>query len=48
MVFLVDGVLDGSRFVEWPDAGHFGPFEMPDRLADVIRDVDDDISNTDI
>ena len=29
-----------SHFVEWQDLGHFGPMQQPERLAQLIREVD--------
>jgi pimeloyl-ACP methyl ester carboxylesterase len=29
-----------SHFVEWQDLGHFGPMQQPERLAELIREVD--------
>ncbi|MFM7950406.1 MAG: alpha/beta fold hydrolase [Acidimicrobiaceae bacterium] len=32
--------ISNSHFVEWQDLGHFGPMQQPERLADLIREVD--------
>lgn len=32
--------IKGSNFVEWQDLGHFGPMQQPERLAELIRQVD--------
>lgn len=32
--------IPNSRFVEWSDLGHFGPMQQPERLADLVREVD--------
>ncbi|KAJ1432043.1 hypothetical protein B484DRAFT_448021 [Ochromonadaceae sp. CCMP2298] len=29
--------IPGSHFVEWPNSGHFGPFQDPERFAELIR-----------
>ena len=33
--------IANSHFVEWQDLGHFGPMQQPERLAELIREVDD-------
>jgi pimeloyl-ACP methyl ester carboxylesterase len=32
--------IANSHFVEWQDLGHFGPMQQPERLAELIREVD--------
>ncbi len=32
--------IPNSHFVEWSDLGHFGPMQQPERLADLVREVD--------
>ena len=32
--------VNNSHFVEWQDLGHFGPMQQPERLADLVREVD--------
>jgi pimeloyl-ACP methyl ester carboxylesterase len=32
--------IANSHFVEWQDLGHFGPMQQPERLAQLIREVD--------
>ena len=32
--------IANSHFVEWQDLGHFGPMQQPERLAELIRDVE--------
>ena len=32
--------IPNSHFVEWQDLGHFGPMQQPERLADLVREVD--------
>lgn len=31
--------IPDSKFIRWEDAGHFGPFEKPERFADVISSM---------
>mmetsp|Transcript_25059 Transcript_25059/g.46813 ORF Transcript_25059/g.46813 Transcript_25059/m.46813 type:complete len:323 (+) Transcript_25059:60-1028(+) len=31
--------IPGAQLQRWQDAGHFGPFERPDRFAEVLRTV---------
>jgi pimeloyl-ACP methyl ester carboxylesterase len=33
--------IANSHFVEWQDLGHFGPMQQPERLAELVREVDD-------
>lgn len=37
---LIAKEIQNAKFVNWPDAGHFGPMQKPDRLADLVRQVD--------
>ena len=32
--------IANSHFVEWQDLGHFGPMQQPERLAELISEVD--------
>jgi len=32
--------ISNSHFVEWQDLGHFGPMQQPERLAQLVREVD--------
>ena len=32
--------IANSHFIEWQDLGHFGPMQQPERLAELIREVD--------
>ncbi len=32
--------IPNSHFVEWPDLNHFGPMQRPERLADLVREID--------
>ena len=31
--------IQNAKFIQWPDAGHFGPMQQPDRLAQLVTDV---------
>ena len=37
---LIAKNIPNSKFIQWPDAGHFGPMQQPARLADLVREVD--------
>ncbi|CAB4603694.1 unannotated protein [freshwater metagenome] len=37
---LIAKKIPNSKFIQWPDAGHFGPMQQPARLADLVREVD--------
>jgi pimeloyl-ACP methyl ester carboxylesterase len=37
---LIAKKIPNSKFIQWPDAGHFGPMQHPARLADLVREVD--------
>jgi pimeloyl-ACP methyl ester carboxylesterase len=37
---LIAKKIPNSKFIQWPDAGHFGPMQKPARLADLVREVD--------
>ncbi len=37
---LIAKQITNAEFVLWPDVGHFGPMQKPDRLADLVREVD--------
>lgn len=32
--------IQGANFIRWEDSTHFGPFEKPQRLADLIKQID--------
>ena len=38
---LIAKEIPNSTFIEWSDVGHFGPMQQPDRLAQIVREVDD-------
>jgi pimeloyl-ACP methyl ester carboxylesterase len=40
LAYLIHRRVLGSKFIRWNDAGHFGPLEFPDRLAEVIHEFD--------
>ena len=37
---LIAKKIPNSKFIQWPDAGHFGPMQQPARLADLVREID--------
>ncbi len=37
---LIAKQITNAEFVLWSDVGHFGPMQKPDRLADLVREVD--------
>lgn len=37
-------MVPGCHAISWPDRGHFGPLEDPDRLVELIRTVDAELS----
>ena len=37
---LIANQITNAKFVLWPDVGHFGPMQKPQRLADLVREVD--------
>ena len=36
--------IPGCTVVQWPDRGHFGPLEDPDRFVELIREVEAQLS----
>ena len=38
---LIAKEIPNTKFIQWPDVGHFGPMQQPDRLAQLVREVDD-------
>ncbi|NCU81459.1 MAG: alpha/beta hydrolase, partial [Acidimicrobiia bacterium] len=32
--------IAGAHFVEWQDLNHFGPMQQPERLAELVLEVD--------
>ena len=37
---LIANEIPNSEFIQWSDLGHFGPMQQPNRLAELVREVD--------
>ena len=46
MAYFISKKIPNSRFLQWDDAGHFGPMQHPHRLGDLIREMSNHSSNS--